>query len=100
MPKILIEKETSVSANDAFEKIKTLLSDDRDLRKLDSGYQCQFDAAARKGTAKGKQFTATMLVHEGPKTKVELTIELPLMLTPFKGMVENTLRGKLEKILA
>lgn len=100
MPKILIEKQTNLSAQDAYEKIKTLLADDKDLRKLDSGYQCQFDDVAKTGSAKGKQFQAKMAIHSESSTKVELTIELPIMLTPFKGMVENTLKAKLEKILA
>lgn len=104
MPKILIERETQLPPLEAFEKIKTLLSDDKDLRRLDSGYQCQFDVASKKGTAKGRQFTAVMQVQEGlqtgTSTRVELTIELSLVLTPFKGMVETTLKRKLEKILA
>ncbi len=99
MPKILIEKETSLNATDAYNKIKNLLSDDKDLRRLDSGYQCQFDDGAKTGSAKGKQFCANMRIHEGGSTRVELTIELPLLLTPFKGMVESTLKTKLDKIL-
>ena len=100
MPKITIEKQTSLSAEDAYQKIKTMLADDRDLRKLDSGYQCQFDDGAKTGSAKGKQFKADMKIFSESPTKVELVIDLPIMLTPFKGMVENTLKTKLEKILA
>lgn len=100
MPKITLEKETGLSASDAYQKIKSLLSDDKDLRKLDSGYQCQFDDNSKSGSAKGKQFNAQMKIHEQSPTKVELVIDLPIMLTPFKGMVENTLKAKLEKILA
>lgn len=100
MPKIVIEQETKLAAVEAYQKIKTMLADDADLRKLDSGYQCQFDDAAKTGSAKGKQFQAAMRINEGSPSKVELTIDLPLMLTPFKGMVENTLKAKLNKILA
>lgn len=100
MPKILIQKQTTLSAEDAFQRIKTMLADDKDLRKLDSGYQCQFDDAAKVGSAKGKQFQAALKVTNQSPTNVELTIDLPLVLTPFKGMVENTLKAKLEKVLA
>lgn len=100
MPKISIEKTTNMNASDAYQKIKALLADDSDLRKLDSGYKCQFDDGAKTGSAKGKQFSAALKVYEVSPTKVELTIDLPIMLTPFKGMVENTLKNKLEKILA
>jgi hypothetical protein len=51
------------------------------------------------GAAKGKQFSADLKVA-GTPTTVALTIDLPIMLTPFKGMVENLLKTKLEKILA
>lgn len=100
MPKIVIEKQTSLSASDAYEKIKAMLADDKDLRKFDAGYQCQFNDQAMTGAAKGKQFSAELRVSTHSSTKVELTIDLPLMLTPFKGMVENTLKTKLERILA
>lgn len=100
MPKITIQKQTDLSADDAYQKIKALLADDKDLRKLDSGYQCQFDDGTKTGSAKGKQFKADMRVTSESPTKVELVIDLPIMLTPFKGMVENTLKAKLEKILA
>jgi hypothetical protein len=99
MPKIVIEKQTTLSANDAYQKIKAMLADDKDLRRFDAGYQCQFDDGGLTGSAKGKQFSANIKVAGSP-TKVELSIELPLMLTPFKGVVENTLKSKLDKILA
>ena len=100
MPKITIEKTTGLTAEDAYSKIKDMLADDPDLRKLDRGYQCQFDDGAKTGTAKGKQFSAALKVTSQSQTKVELTVDLPIILTPFKGMVETTLKTKLEKILA
>lgn len=99
MPKILIERQTGLEATDAYTKIKSMLADDKDLRKFDAGYQCQFDDAALTGAAKGKQFSADLKVAGSPTT-VALTIDLPIMLTPFKGMVENLLKTKLEKILS
>jgi hypothetical protein len=99
MPKIVIERETGLNATEAYTKIKSMLADDKDLRKFDAGYQCQFDDAQLVGAAKGKQFSADLKV-DGTPTKVALTVDLPIMLTPFKGMVENLLKTKLEKILA
>jgi hypothetical protein len=100
VPKISIEKTSALSAEDAFSKIKDFLSDDKDLRKLDSNYKCQFDEKALSGTAKGKQFEARLAVAKGsPKTKVTLEVSLPLLLTPFKGFVEKTLNQKLDAVL-
>ena len=100
MPKIHIEKQTTMTATDAYQKIKAMLTDDSDLRRLDASYQCQFDDGSFVGSAKGKQFSAALKVHEQSPTKVELSIDLPILLTPFKGMVENTLNKKLDKILS
>lgn len=75
------------------------MSDDKDLRKLDSNYKCQFDDGTLTGTAKGKQFEAKLKVVSGSKTQVSLEVNLPLLLTPFKGMVETTLNKKLDSVL-
>ena len=75
------------------------MSDDKDLRKLDSNYQCQFDDKSLTGSAKGKQFEAKLKVASGSKTQVTLEVSLPLLLTPFKGMIENTLNKKLDSVL-
>src|SRR5262245_29479446 len=99
MPKISIEKTSSLSPEETFSKIKTFLTDDKDLRKLDSNYQCQFDEKSLTGSAKGKQFEAKLKVASGSKTRVSLEISLPLLLTPFKGMVEKTLTHKLDSLL-
>ncbi len=100
MPKISLEKTSTLSAEDTFAKIKTFLSDDKDLRKLDSNYKCQFDEKSLSGTAKGSQFEAKMSVaSEDGQSKVTLVVSLPLLLTPFKGYVEKTLRQKLDSVL-
>src|SRR5438046_1972197 len=100
MPKIIIEKNSKLPVGDAFQKIKTMLSDDRDLRKLDSNYKCQFDESKMTGTAKGSQFEANMQIKQaGAASIVRLEVQIPLLLTPFKGMVEKTLTQKLDTIL-
>lgn len=100
MPKISIEKTSNLTPQDTFSKIRSFLSDDKDLRKLDANYQCQFDEKALTGTAKGKQFEAKLKVDSGSSTKVTLEISLPLLLSPFKGFVEKTLRQKLDSVLS
>lgn len=100
MPKFKVEKTTSLNAKDSFDKIKTFLSSDPDLKTLDSSYQCQFQDDKLAGSAKGQKFNAEMQVsEEGDNSKVSITVDLPLMLMPFKGLVENTLNKKLDKLL-
>ncbi len=100
MPKFKVEKTTNLAAKDSYAKIKQFLSSDPDLKSLDSSYQCHFEEEALTGSAKGKKFNAEMQVHvDGDKSKVEITVDLPLMLMPFKGLVENTLNKKLSQLL-
>ncbi len=100
MPKITVDKKTQLEPKLAFEKIKEFFTNDRDLRKLDSNYQCQFNESALSGTAKGQKFQAEMSVSsDGAGSRVQVEINLPLMLTPFKGFVEKTVKEKLSALI-
>ncbi|HEX4922995.1 MAG TPA: polyhydroxyalkanoic acid system family protein [Bdellovibrionales bacterium] len=100
MPKLKFDVETQLAPKDTFTKIKEFFSNDRDLRKLDSNYQCQFDEGRMTGTAKGSKFEAAVAVHAATAgSRVQIEINLPLMLTPFKGMVEKTVQEKLNKLI-
>ncbi len=101
MPKIQLKVPTSLKAQDSFDRVQKLLSADPDLLKLDSGLKCEFDSQKLTGSAKGSKFSAIMSIEDkaGTSSVINLTVELPLMLTPFKGMVEKTLNDKLNKIL-
>lgn len=100
MPKITVQKSVTTNAEEAFQKLKTFLATDPDLKRMDSSYQCQFQDDKMTGSAKGTKFQAQMSVKpEGGSTHVEILIEIPLMMAPFKGMVETTIQNKLSKIL-
>lgn len=100
MPKITVDKKTALEPKEAFEKIKEFFNNDRDLRKLDSNYQCQFNESALSGSAKGQKFQAEMSVaSEGGGSRIKVEINLPLMLTPFKGYVEKTVQEKLSALI-
>lgn len=106
MPTIRLEKITSLNSSAAFQKISQIIENDPDLRKLDASYQCEFDEETLTGQAKGKQFSAEISVksNEPPKeqtnkdtsSKVEISVSLPFVLTPLKGVIEGHLRKKLE----
>lgn len=97
MPKINIEKTSTKTPQESFQAIKSMLSDDPDLRKLDRNYKCDFDETTLSGKAKGDKFEAKLVVAGG---KIQLEVQIPLMLTPFKGMIETTLTKKLDKALS
>lgn len=68
---------------------------------MDSSYTCKFNESGMTGSAKGSKFEADMKVTtKGTGANVEIEVNLPLMLTPVKGVVQSTLQKKLEHALA
>ena len=101
MPSVKIEKQCNLSSDDSFKRISDLLTNDRDLRKLDAKYKADFNASTRSGTAEGSMFKAKLAVKDAPGgSKVEIVVDLPFHLALAKGMVEKTLSKKLEEALA
>jgi hypothetical protein len=100
MPKISIDHASSVSYDQALIKIKAFFETDKDLQKIDPKMQCQFSPDGT-GKVKGSQFKADIVVKaEGSGSKINVVVDLPLLLTPFKGKVEETLKKKLSQYLA
>lgn len=100
MPKFTIDHLSAHNQEEAYNKIKEFLSNDQDIRRFDPKLQCSFDDSKKSATMKGAQFKADMAVHSSENgCKVSVTVDLPLMLTPFKGKVQDTLQRKLTKYL-
>ncbi len=101
MPKFTIEHTSSHSAKAAFEKIKLFMSEDEDIRRFDSKMTCQFSDNALDGSIRGSQFKADISVQaQGTGSKIQILVDLPMLLTPFKSKVQETLQKKLIKYLA
>lgn len=100
MPKFTIDHQSAHNADEAYKKIKEFLESDQDIRRFDPKLQCSFDDKSKSAAMKGSQFKADMAVASaGAGSKVSVTVDLPLMLTPFKGKVQETLQKKLTKYL-
>lgn len=100
MPKVTVDHKSNLSAQDAFEKIKTFFESDQDIRRLDPSIKCDFKAAELRGKASGSQFKADIIVSgQGSGSTVSVIVDLPLLLTPFKGKVQETIEKKLSKYL-
>lgn len=101
MPKVKVESNTGLNQTEAYTRIKSLLQNDADLQKMDSSCKFTFNDAGQTGSAKGSKFSAEMKVSgAGSGSNVSIEVDLPLMLTPIKGMVQSTLEKKLQKALA
>jgi len=101
MPKVNIDFSSPLDAQNTFEKVKNLLETDEGLRKIDSSIKCTFNDGQKTGAVKGSRFSAEMNVKEtGTQSEVSIIVDLPLMLSAFKGQVKSTIEKKLSKILA
>ena len=101
MPKFKVETASSLSAKDAFQKIKDFLEKSDDLKKIDPQILCTFEDSKLKGLAKGKQFKAEISVLENsPQCTVSVEVEIPFLLSPLKGKIQESLERKIKKALA
>lgn len=88
-----------MNAEEAYNKVCDYLENSEGLKKLDSNLKYDFDKGSKTGKVKGSKFECSLKVEEDGKTKVVLNISIPLLLSPFKGSIESTLKEKMTKIL-
>lgn len=101
MPKFKVEAPSSHPPKETFTKIKNFLEHADDLKKFDANIACSFEEAQLKGQAKGKQFKADISVQSaGANSMVCIEVDIPLLLTPLKGKIQETLERKIKKALA
>lgn len=101
MPKVSIEHATNLAPKEAFQKIKTFFETDQDIRRFDPNMKCEFNESAMAGKASGSQFKAAIAVtSQGQGSKIDVNVELPFLLAPFKGKVQETIQKKLSKYFA
>lgn len=101
MPKISIDHQTNLPPSEAFQRIKNFFEKEEDIRRLDPNMKCTFAEDKMTGQAKGSQFKADVSVlAQGSGSKVSVVVDLPLLLSPFKGKIQETVQRKLSKHLA
>ncbi len=98
MPKVKLSHISKNSPEECFAKIQKLFENDKDIRKLDANFSCEFDEDNLCGSANSKQFKAEMEINDhSDGSEVNLVISLPMHLALAKGMVKTMLTKKLEK---
>jgi hypothetical protein len=100
MPKFTVESPSKHSAEETYQRIKKLLDGDTDLKKMDGKLTCTFDDMSLTGRASGSQFKADIKIISSASVKVQVDVEIPLLLSPFKGKIHDVLTKKLSKTLA
>jgi len=99
MPKFTVEHETKLSKAEAFKKVQEYLKHSDGLKKFDSDLVYSFDEQKFTGQVKGSKFECNVALNGDNPTKVSLEINIGFLLSPFKGKIQETLKGKMSQIL-
>ena len=101
MPKVTVTHICKSGPKETFQRTKIFFESDEGLRRLDPNIKFEFDEARLTGKAKGNQFKADINITSSAQgSSIEVIVDLPLLLTPFKGKVQETIERKLSKHLA
>ncbi len=100
MPKFTVDHQTSYAAPQAYQKMKEVLGSG-EMNKFDSKIKCDFNDQNQTCQVNGSQFKAELQVKPaGEGSQVSITVDLPFLLSPFKGKVQEGLTKMLNKHLA
>ena len=102
MSKIEIKHNISVEAKKALEKVKAILSHDAQMKKWDPSYSCEFNENSVQIKGRRLNGSIQILPCKAPDGKnkarstVHISVDLPLMLSPFKNLVKANLEKKIK----
>ena len=100
MFKVTIDIDSKYSAPETFTKIKSLFGENSEIKKFDPQMTCTFDEAAYSAVAKGSKVNADMKVAaQGSGSTVSVSVDVPFLLSAFKGQIKSTIEKKLAVLL-
>jgi hypothetical protein len=99
MPKFTVEHHTALPVEETFKRVSDYVQKSEGLKNLDKDFKCELNPGAKSGVIKSSKFECDFNIKQTDKTLVTFNVSLPLLLSPFKGMVEKTLKEKMAKIL-
>lgn len=100
MAKFTINHDVKQPVDKTFDTVQKVLSKGDELKKYDPKIECTFDAATKTCKIKGSQFKADVKVDtKGAGSQIAITVDLPLLLMPFKGKISESLVRLFEKHL-
>lgn len=98
MPKVKVSREISGKREEVFLAVKKYLEARDTLKKL--GAEVDWDVKSCAAMIDGGNFKGAITVEEKKgRAHVEISIDLPLLLTPLKGKVEEELTKHLGRVV-
>lgn len=100
MPKVNVSETIAGSKKAVYKAVKAYLEGRDTLKKL--GATIEWDDSGHSGDISADNFSGSISVEEkgASKALVTIAIDLPLLLTPFKGKVETELKKHLGRVRA
>jgi hypothetical protein len=97
MPKVQVKREIAGEKKKVFTAVKAYLEGRDTLKKL--GASLDWNDKGCSAAIEASNFSGNLAVTEkSGKSLVEISIDLPLLLTPFKGKVEEELKKHLGRV--
>ncbi len=97
MPNVTVKREIAGDKKKVYGAVKKYLDGRDTLKKL--GADMSWDDKACSADIESSSFSGSLSVSDGKgKCQVEITIKLPLLMTPFKGKVEEELAKHLGRV--
>ncbi len=102
MPKVKIQKTLSVQSEALFKIIQDILTHDKEFKALEPSLKIYDKTThSNKITASlsGSRIQGHFIITpHGKNCAIDIELKLPLILTPFKGLVQKKIEEKLEQI--
>lgn len=96
MPSFDVSHKSTLSPEDAYDRVCDVIESEERFRDLDPDYTCSFDENSYSGVAKSKMFKASLQVYEEDQgSLVEITIDIPMKYALAKGMIAKGLKQKM-----
>lgn len=97
MPKVQVKREITGEKKKVYSAVKKYLEGRDTLKKL--GASLDWDDKGCSAEIEASNFSGNISVTEKTgKCMVEIAIDLPLLLTPFRGKVEEELKKHLGRV--
>lgn len=97
MPKVKVKEEIAGEKDKVFSAVKKYMEERDTLSKL--GATIEWDEKKHEATIEASNFSGSIQIFsKAGKSSVEILIDLPLLLTPFKGKVEEELKKHLSRV--
>lgn len=99
MPQVKFEKQISLSPQDAFDKLKSLLSNVSDLKKIDPSITLTVHEETKSLEAKGLKVNGNIKIDpQGSSCLIKINLDIPWTYAPFKPLIIAKLEEKISEL--